>query len=133
MCNLINTHTHTHTPEHSLIEELAIRRAEHRLETHSNESQHLAKGTEVAHARQRFSFVLPQELSFRTRHHLCRQGVAFTSTRQLCSQGPVFVHVHRTEGVTKSEGLEGSNGVGGGVGVGGGNGHGNDSGAGTKT
>ena len=68
MCNLINTHTHTHThgekqvsglvprftyclltlamstcgevgsDVHALIKELAIRRAEHRSETHSNES-----------------------------------------------------------------------------------------------
>ena len=36
---------------HALIKELAIRRVEHRLETHSNESQHLAEGTEVARLR----------------------------------------------------------------------------------
>ena len=35
---------------HALIKELAIGRVEHRSETHSNESQHLAKGTEEAHA-----------------------------------------------------------------------------------
>ena len=121
MCNLINTHTHTHTPEHFLIKELAIRRVEHRLETHSNKSQHLAEGAEVAHARRRSSFVLQQELSFRTRHHLCRQGVAFASTRQLRSQDPVLLHVHRTEGVTESEGQEAANGVGSGIEVGGGN------------
>ena len=33
---------------HALIKELAIRRVEHKSETHSNESQHLAEGTEVA-------------------------------------------------------------------------------------
>ena len=33
---------------HALIKELAIRRVQHRSETHSNESQHLAEGTEVA-------------------------------------------------------------------------------------
>ena len=44
---------------HTLIKELAIRRVEHRSETHSNESQHLAEGTEVAHRRRRFFFVLP--------------------------------------------------------------------------
>ena len=44
MRNLINTHTHTHTHVHALIKELAIRRVEHRSETHSNESQHLAEG-----------------------------------------------------------------------------------------
>ena len=42
-CNLINTHTHTTCGEvgsdaHALIKELAIRRVEHRSETHSNES-----------------------------------------------------------------------------------------------
>ena len=56
-----------------------------------------------------------QTLSFRTRHHLCRQGVALASTRR----------PYRTGGVTGSEGQEGANGVGGGIGVGGGNGDGN--------
>ena len=32
---------------HALIKELAIRRVEHRSETHSNESQHLVEGTEL--------------------------------------------------------------------------------------
>ena len=59
---------------HALINELAIRRVQHWSETHSNESQHLAEGTEVARLRRRFPFVLQQELSFRTRRHLCRQG-----------------------------------------------------------
>ena len=36
---------------HTLIKELATRRVEHRSETHSNESQHLAEGTEVARLR----------------------------------------------------------------------------------
>ena len=103
MCNLINTHTHTHTHRgsfpatysllplamstcgdvgsdvHALIKELAIRRVQHRSETYSNDSQHLAEGTEVARLRRRFSFVLQQALSFRTRHHLCRQGVALAA------------------------------------------------------
>ena len=130
---------------HVLIKELAIRRAEHRSETHPNESQHLAEGTEVARLRRRLFFVLQQALSFRTRHHLCRQGVALASTRQLRSQGPVSVQAHRTEGVTGSEEQEAANGVGGGIGVRGGigdgngvgggnadvNGHGNGDGAGT--
>ena len=55
---------------HALIKELAIRRVQHRSETYSNESQHLAEGTEVARLRRRFSFVLQQALSSRTRHHL---------------------------------------------------------------
>ena len=113
---------------HALIKELAIRRVTHRSETHSNESQHLAEGTEAVRLRRRFSFVLQQALSFRTRHHLCRQGVALASTRQLRSQGPVSVRAHRTEGVTGSEGQEGANVVGGGIGVGGGDGGGNGDG-----
>ena len=104
-----------------------------RSETYSNESQHLAEGTEVARLRRRFSFVLQQALSFRTRHHLCRQGVALASTRRPHSQGPASVQAHGTAsvqahgtgGVTGSEGQERPNGVGGGIGVGGGNGDGN--------
>ena len=126
---------------HALIKELAIRRVQHRSETYSNESQHLAEGTEVARLRRRFSFVLQQALSLRTRHHLCRQGVALASTRQPHSQGPASVQAHRTAWVTGSEGQEGANGVGGGIGVGGGNGdgnrdvngHGDGDGAGTGT
>ena len=115
---------------HVLIKELAIRRVEHRSETHSNEYQHLAEGTEVARLRRRFSFILQQALSFRTRHHLCRQGVELASTRQPRSQGPVSVQAHRTEGVTGSEGREGANEGGGGIGVEGGNGDGNGVGGG---
>ena len=126
---------------HALIKELAIRRVQHRSETYSNESQHLAEGTEVARLRRRFSFVLQQALSFRTRHHLCRQGVALASTRQPHSQGPASVQAHRTGGVTGSEGQEGANGVRGGIEVGGGNvdgngdvnGHGDGDGARTGT
>ena len=110
---------------HALIKELAIRRVQHRSETYSNESQHLAEGTEVARLRRGFSFVLQQALSFRTRHHLCRQGVALASTRRPHSQGPASVQAHRIGGVTGSEGQEGANGVGGGIGVGGRNGDGN--------
>ena len=107
---------------HALIKELAIRRVQHRSEA-SNESQHLAEGTEVARLRRRFSFVLQQALSFRTRHHLCRQGVALASTRQPHSQGPASVQAHRTGGITGSEGQEGANGVGAGL----------ESGVGTET
>ena len=110
---------------HALINELTIRRVQHGSETYSNDSQHLAEGTEVARLRRRFSFVLQQALSFRTRHHLCRQGVALASARRPHSQGPASVQAHRTGGVTGSEGQEGANGVGGGIGVGGGNGDGN--------
>ena len=64
----------------------------------------LAEGTEVARLRQRFFFVLQQALSFHTHHHLCRQEVALASIRPIRLQGPVYVHTHRTEGVTGSEG-----------------------------
>ena len=110
---------------HALIKELAIRRVQHRSETYSNESQHLAEGMEVARLRRRLSSALQQALSFCTRHHFCRQGVALASTRQLCSQGPVSTHAHRTEGVAGSKGRGGANGVGGRIGVGGGNEDGN--------
>ena len=43
---------------HALIKELAISRVEHRSETHSNESQNLAEGTEGARLQQRLFFVL---------------------------------------------------------------------------
>ena len=67
-----------------------------------------------------------QALLFRTRHHLCRQGLALAGTRQLCSQGLGPVHTHRTEGVTRSEEREGANGVGDEIGVGGDNGDGHE-------
>ena len=89
---------------HALIKELAIRRVQHGSETHSNECQHLAEGTDVARLRRRFSFVLHQTLSFRTRHHLCRQGVALASTRQPRSQGPASVQTHRTGGGNRARG-----------------------------
>ena len=117
---------------HALIKELAIRQVEHRSETHSNKSQHLAEGTEVARLRRRFSFVLQQAHLFRTRHHLCRQGVALASTRQLRSQGLVPVQAHRTDGVTESERREGANEIVGRIGVGAGNGDGNGGGGGNR-
>ena len=83
---------------HALIKVLAIRRVQHRSEKHSNESQHLAEGTEVARLQRRFSFVLQKAFSFRTRHHLWRQRVALASTRQPRSQGPASVQAHRTGG-----------------------------------
>ena len=95
MCNLINTH-----------KQLAIRRVEHRSKIHSNEFQHLAEGVEVARLRRRFSFILQQTPSFRTRHHLCRQGVALAGTGQLRPQGPVSVNAYCTERVTGSKGKE---------------------------
>ena len=124
---------------HALIKEHAIRRVQQGSEIHSNESQHLAEGAEVARLRRRFSFVLQQALSFRTRHHLCRQGVALASTRPPARPGVCTSASYR--GVSGSEGKEGANGVGGGIGVGGGNGddngnvngHGDGDGAGAGT
>ena len=110
---------------HALIKELAIRRVKHRSETHSNDSQHLAEGTEVARLRRRFSFVLQQALSFRTCHHLCRQGVALAGTRQPHAQGSASVQAHHTGEVTGPEGQEGANEVRYGIEVGGGSGDGN--------
>ena len=43
---------------HAFIKELVIRRVGPRSEIHSNESQHLAEGTEVARRRRRFFLVL---------------------------------------------------------------------------
>ena len=65
---------------HALIKELAIRRVQHRSETHSNESQHLAEGTEVARLRRRFSFVLQQAL-----HSAC---VTISADRGWCLRPP---------------------------------------------
>ena len=89
------------------------------------------EGTETARLRRLISHGLQQALSFRTRHFLCRQGVALASTRQPRSQGPVSVQAHRTERVTGPGGQEGANGVGGGIRVGGGNGDGNEVGGGS--
>ena len=100
----------------TIIEELAIRRIEHRSEIHSNEFQHLVEGTEVARLQRRFSFVLQQALSFRARHHLCREGVEIARTRQLRSQGPVSVHARCTEGVIRCDRRERANVDGNGVG-----------------
>ena len=108
---------------------------------HSNESQPLAEGTGGTRLRRRLSFGLQQALSFRTRHNLCRQGVALAGTRKLRLQGPVSVHAYCTERVTGSEGREGANRVGGGNGHGHGvggkngnvNGDGGGDGAGTRT
>ena len=78
-----------------------------------------------------------QALLFRTRHHLCRQGVALAGTWKLRLQCPMHVHAHHTKGVTGFEGREGANGVEGGIGVRGGNrgvnGNGDEDGAGTRT
>ena len=112
---------------HALMKKLAIGRVEHRSEVHSNGTQYLAEGAEVAHLRRCFSFVLQQAFSFRTRPHICRQGVALAGIRHLRLQG---VHAYRSEEVTGSEGREGANGVKGGIGVGGGDGDGNGIGGG---
>ena len=118
---------------HALTKELAVRRVDHRSEVHSNKPHNLEEGTQVARLRRRFSFVLHQTLSFRTRHHLCRKRVALASTRQLRLQDPVSVQAHRTKGVNGSEGREEANGVGGRIRVGGGNVGRKGSGVGTRS
>ena len=115
---------------HALIKELAIRRLEHRSETHSNESQHLVEGPVVARLRRHISFTLQEAFSFHTRRHLRRQRVALASTRQLRSQVPVSIQAHHTEVDTGCEGQEGANGIGVGIVVEGGNGDGNGVGGG---
>ena len=78
-------------------------------------------------------FISKQALSFRTRHHLCRQGLALAGTQQLRSIDTVPLHVHCTEGITRSEGLEGARGGGNGIRVGNGDGDGHGAGSGAKT
>ena len=106
--------------------EFATRRVERRSEIHSNESQDLAEGSEVARLRRRVSFVLEQALLFRWCHHLCRQGMAFAAPRQLHSQTPVTMQANCTERVTRSERQKGANGNGNG------NGNGNSDGDGDE-
>ena len=93
----------------ALTKELVIRQIEHRSGIHSNKSQHLAEGTEVASLRRVFFFILQNSLSFCMRHSLCRQGLALVGTQHLRPQGPVYVHAHCTEGVTMPEGRERAN------------------------
>ena len=53
-----------------------------------------------------------QALSFRTRHHLSREGLALAGNRQIRSQDLVSVDAHRTEEVSGSIEREGEDGVG---------------------
>ena len=69
-----------------------------RSEVPFNESWYLAERTEVSRLGRLFSLVLQQDHSFRTRHNLCRQGVALAGTQNLRWQGPVSMHAHCTEG-----------------------------------
>ena len=71
---------------HALIKKLAIKRVERNPGVHVEEARHLAEGTEIARLRRHFSFVLQQALSFRTRHHLCRQRVTLVGSQQSQSQ-----------------------------------------------
>ena len=48
LCRLMSTYGEVGSDVHALTKELAIRRVEHRSETHSNDSYHLAEGTQVA-------------------------------------------------------------------------------------
>ena len=125
---------------HALIKELAIRRVQHRSDTYSNESQHLAEGMDVGRLRRRLSFVFQQALSFRTRHHLCRQKGACEHPRaQFARPGVGTSASYRggnpIRGAGRSERGRGRIGEGGGNGDGNGdvNGHGNGDGVGTGT
>ena len=80
---------------HALIKELAIRRVEPRSEIHSNESQHPAKGTEVA------------RLWLQTGGGTCEHPTAPFARSGVCTSASY-------RGVTGSEGQEGANRVGGG-------------------
>ena len=94
---------------HALIKELATRRVEHRcgdifqrvLASGGGNGRSTSSAAII-------SFVLQEEISFRTCHHPCRQGVALAGTRQLRSQGPVSIHAHCTEGIIRFEGREGA-------------------------
>ena len=107
---------------HTLIKELAIRRIENRSETHSIESQNLAKGTRVAHLQRRFSFCftagtfIPHaSLSLQTGVGACEHPTAPFARPGVCTRASYRAG-------NESKGREGVNGVGVELGVGGGNG-----------
>ena len=54
-------------------------------------------GKAKKHIQTRKSCRRDQALSFRARHHLCRQGVVLAGTQQPRSQNLVTVNAHRTE------------------------------------
>ena len=115
---------------HTLIKEFAIRRVEHKSETHSNESQHLAEGTgsSTSSAANFFSFTVGTFIphaspSLQTGGGTCEHPTAPFARSDACTSASY-------RGVTGSEGQEGANGVEGEIGVGGGNGDGNGLGGG---
>ena len=57
------------------VKDMAIRRVDLQGSMLTGQARAAAEGRETARLRRRFSFVLQQALSQRTRHHLCRQGV----------------------------------------------------------
>ena len=99
---------------HALIKELAMKRVKHRSETYSNESQHLAEGTEIARLRRRFSFCF-------TAGTLIPHASPSLQTGGDACEHPTAPFAR----LTGSEGQEGANGVGGEIGIGGWNGDGN--------
>ena len=115
---------------HALIKELAIRRVEHRSDTHSNESQDLAGGTEVLRLRRRFSFCFTAgpfipyaSPSLQTGDGVCEHPTAPFLRPGVCTSVS-YRGGNRARGTGRSER------VGGGIGVGGGNGDGNGVGGG---
>ena len=111
---------------HALIKEFAIRLVEHRSETHSNESQHLAKETEVARLWRRLSFCFTAgtSISYASPYLQTGGGACEHSTAPFARTGACTSASYR--GDNRVRGTEGTNGVGGGNGdgngVGGGNG-----------
>ena len=55
------------------------------------------EGEAKKHVKMHKSCRRDQALSFRARHHLCRQGVVLAGTQQPCSQNTVTVNAHRIE------------------------------------
>ena len=110
---------------HALIKELTTRRVQHRSETHSNESQHLAEedrsSTSLAAILFCFTadtFIPHASPSLQTGGGTCEHPTAPFARPGVCTSASY-------RGVTGSEGQERANGVGGGIGVRGGNGDGN--------
>ena len=109
---------------HALIKELAIRRVQHRSETYSNGSQHLAEGTKVARLR-------GDSPLFYSRHsHSARVTIsADMGWRLRAPDGPIRKARRRYQrivpGGNRIRGAGRSERAGGEIGVGGGNGDGN--------
>ena len=94
---------------------LATTRAKHRLGYILRRVPSSGGGNGISTSSAAFFYALQQVLSFRTRHHLCRQGATLAGSQQLHPQDPMPVQVHCTEGRTGSKGRGGANRDGNGV------------------